>query len=300
MTSTLKEQLITILLTSALTSTGWVGVQYYSATKQQEQFSNQLYKELYDKSAKALEEIDDKYSKLMDFYATKHGLSTHEYKSEFNEFKNAVEDYKSYVKELERYGNSSQVKAANYMKELIWGLYGDFYLHFSTIEQVEDRVQLVLLNQDSNSAYFESLNEALDNDLDSLIQLENRTYYEVSQYKKPLIDAYRQYLNYHFRSSLGLEATEYMVNAINSIVSMQQRNPENEYKDKALPFMFSEQRVYQAATLDFSESDDFLKQKNAALKHNTKLKFIALVIENEPSLKSKLEEQVKDKKEVIK
>lgn len=122
----------------------------------------------------------------------------------------------------------------------------------------------------------------------------------MGQYKKPLFNAYRQYLNYQFRLSLGLEATENMANEINSIAAKQQRDPKNEYKDKALPFMFSEQRVYQAPTLEFSEKDEFLKHKNDAWKHNTKVKFLALVVENDPHLRKKLEAEVNEKKEVAK
>lgn len=261
MATTLKEQLITIILSSVLTSVGWVVIQNYNEEKRQEHFVNTLHKDLYDKSAVALEDIDDKYSKLLAVYSEGFGLSTYEYKKEFDDFAEAVKYYQIYVKELKRYGNSSQVQAASSIENLVWALYGDFYLHYKAVQQLEDSIKSLLINERPGKDLYELLSQVLDPKLDDLIQLENRIYYEITYYKKPLINAYREYLNYHFRLSIGLQATEDMAKEISSIEERSKRDPKNEYTDKALPFMFSENRVYQGPALNFSEEDKFLSIK---------------------------------------
>ena len=110
-------------------------------------------------------------------------------------------------------------------------------------------------------------------------------------YKKPVISGLEQYFNYQFRSALGLDATTDMAKAIKELPELVKRKKESEYKEKQLPFMFAESRVFQAPTLEFSGKDDFFKQKNDALKAQAKMKFISLVIENDKQLQETLKKR---------
>ncbi len=52
-------------------------------------------------------------------------------------------------------------------------------------------------------------------------------------------------LNYQFRSAIGLDATLDMAKAVNDLPELSKRKPESKYKEKKLPFMFAEGRVFQ-------------------------------------------------------
>jgi len=112
-----------------------------------------------------------------------------------------------------------------------------------------------------------------------------------------MIYGLEQYFNYQFRTSIALPVTADIAEVINGLPERSKGKSDQEYKDKELPFMFAENRVYQAANMTFTSNDPdkFYERKNALLKEQVKIKFIAHVIENDKDLQQLL----KDKKEKL-
>jgi hypothetical protein len=288
----LKNAIIIAFVSSSLTAAGFFGKAYFDDKNRKDLFVEELHKDLYDKGADRLRALNLAYSELLAAFNGGYALTSFELSPSYLKFQEAVESYQGYIREVERYGNSGQVQAAYDLSSWIIALYAEFNLQYETAQRVERQVRELLLVENPESEYFKSLGSALDSDLERLVQSENRVYYEADRYRKPVINSLEQHFNYRFRVSIGLDATKAMADAINALPEITKRKPENEYKDKKLPFMFSENRVFQAPTLEFEGSDEIFGYKNDALKQNAKMKFIALVIEND----KRLQEILKDRK----
>lgn len=280
----LRNNIITAVVTAALTASGFLGKDYFDEKNRQKQYIGELHKQLYDKSAVELERINLAYSELQSQLEKGYALTTYELKPSYTNLQESLESYQKYTRELERFGNSGQVQVAKNLSDWIVGLYAEFNLQYKMAEQVQRRAHELLLIENPKSGMFKFVNEALDSELEELVQNENRIYYEVTRYKKPAINGLEQYLNYQFRSAIGLDATQDMVQAINDLPELSKRKPESEYQKKKLSFMFAEGRAFQAPTLEFKGDDNFFKQKNEVLKGQTKIKFLALVLENDKEL----------------
>jgi len=291
MNKELQNNIIIAIVTSSLTAVGFIGKGWYDEKNRKNQFVAELHKQLYDKGATELDRLNTAYSELQSVFGKGYALTTYELDPAYTKFQEAVESYQRYIKELERFGSSGQVQVAKNLSEWILSLYAEFNLQYKLAEQVQKRVRELLLVENPRSDLFKFVNEALESDLERLVQNENRVYYEVSWYKKPVIIGLEQYFNYQFRSALGLDATVDMAKAINELPELIKRKPESEYSSKKLPFMFAENRALQAPTLVFSGKDDFFRQKNDALKIQAKMKFISLVIENDKQLQDILKKR---------
>lgn len=296
MNKELRNNIVTAILTATLTAAGFIGKDWYDEKNRKKQFVAELHQQLYDKGAAELERVNSAYSELQSVFGKGYALTTYELDPSYTKFQEAVESYQKYTKELERYGNSGQVQVSKNLSEWVVGLYAEFNLQYKTAEQVQKRVRELLLVENPKSDLFTFVNDALEADLESLVQNENRVYYEAGWYKTPVISGLEQYFNYQFRSALGLDATADMAKAISELPELAKRKPETEYKEKKLPFMFAENRVFQAPTLEFSGKDDFFKQKNDALKAQAKMKFISLVIENDRQLQELLKKRKTSKR----
>lgn len=287
----LRNKIITAVVTAALTTAGFLGKDYFDEKNRQKQYIGELHKQLYDKGAVELEIINLAYSELQSQLEKGYALTTYELEPSYTKLQESVESYQRYTRELERFGNSGQVQVAKNLNEWLVGLYAEFNLQYKTAERVQRRVRKLLLIENPKSDMFKFVNEALDSELEELIQNENRIYYETGWYKKPVINGLEQYLNYQFRSAIGLDATQDMVKAVNDLPRLSKRKPESEYKEKKLPFMFAEGRAFQAPTLEFKGDDSFFKMKNDALKGQAKMKFVALVLENDKELQMVLKKR---------
>lgn len=289
----LRNNIIIAIVTASLTAGGFIGKDWYDAKNRKKQYVEEIHRQLYDKGAAELDRLNSAYYNLQSVLGKGYALTTYELDPSYTKFREAIESYQIYIKELERYGNSGQVQVAKNLSEWVVGLHAEFNLQYKSAEQVQQRVRELLLIENPKSDLFIFVDEALDADLERLVQSENRVYYESGWYKKPIINGLEQYFNYQFRSALGLNATTDMAKTISELPVLVKRKPESEYKEKVLPFMFAENRVYQAPTLVFSESDvdGFFKQKNDFLKEQAKFKFIALVIENDESLQETLKKR---------
>ncbi|WP_416775889.1 hypothetical protein ACNFJN_12015 [Xenorhabdus budapestensis] len=291
MSKELRNNIITAIVTASLTAASFIGKDWYDEKNRKNQFVEELYKQLYNKGAAELERLDTSYSDLQSMLSKGYALTTYELDPAYTKFQEAIESYQRYIKELERFGNSGQVQVAKNLSEWVIGLYAEFNLQYETAEQVQKRARELLLVENPNSDLFKFVNEALEHELERLVQNENRVYYEADRNKKPIIRGLEQYFNYQFRSALGLDATTDMAKAINELPELVKRKLDSEYKDQQLPFIFAEGRVFQAPTLEFSGKNDFFKQKNDVLKEQAKMKFLSLVIKNDKQLQDILKKR---------
>lgn len=291
----LRNNIITAIVTASLTAVGFFGKELYDEKNRKEQFVMELHKELYNKGASELDNFNKAYSELHSLFSKGYGLTTYELDPKYEDFKKAIESYQRYLDELERYGNSSQVQVAKNLNEWIWAIYAQFKMQYDLAEQVQNRSRELLHADDPDSDWFKTINKLLDADLERMIQDENRTYYVTSLNQMPVIRGLEQYFNYQFRLSLGLDATTDMEKTIKELPELVKRKSDTEYKDKALPFVFAEGRVFEAPTLEFEGETSILKYKDDALKYQIKMKFLSLVIKNDKQLQSFLEERKKSK-----
>lgn len=287
----LRNTIISAVVAAALTAAGFLGKEYFDEKNRQKQYIGELHKQLYDKSSDEFEKINSAYSEIQSLFDKSYSLTTYELEPSYTQFQKSVESYQKYIRELERLGNSGQVQTAKNLDEWLIGLYAEFNLQYKTAEQVQKRVRDLLLIENPKSDMFKFVNSALDADLERLIQNENRVYYEAGWYKKPVINGLEQYLNWQFRTAIGLDTTEDISRAVNDLPGLSKRKPEAEYKEKKLPFVFAEGRAFEAPTLEFKGDVSLLEQKNEVLKARAKMKFISLVIENDKNLQEMLKKR---------
>lgn len=296
MNKELRNNIITAIVTASLTAIGFVGKEFYDEKNRIDQFVIELHKELYNKGAVELDKFNEAYSDLHALLDKSYGLTTYELDPQYKKFTTAIESYQRYIDELERYGNSGQVQVAKNLNEWLWDIYAQFKMQYDSAEQVQSRVRELLRINNPESEWFKTTNKSLDTELERFIQTENRIYYVTRLNKMPVVKGLEQYLYYQFRLSLGLDATMDMGKVIQELPMLGKKNTETEYKDKKLPFVFAEGRVFEAPTLEFEGVVDILKYKDDMLREQVKIKFISLVIKNDKALRDILEERKKLKK----
>jgi hypothetical protein len=287
----LRNNLITASVGATLASGGFLAKDYFETEGEQEKFAFELHKKLYDDGATAIKNVNKAYSDLYGLYAENLGLTLIELSKAHNSFSEALEKYADYIDELERYGTTGQVEVAKNHREWLWSVYAEFDLHFKMAKNVEAKAKDLLLIDDVKSENFKFVNEALKSDIERFVRNENRIFYSIGWYKKPVINGLEQYLNYQFREALGIPATTDMANSINSLPELSEKSNNFEFKEKRLPFMFAEGRSFQAPTLEFEGETSFFEEKNDVLADNVKMKFIASAIEGDKQLREELSQR---------
>ncbi len=279
----LRDKIILAIIGAIFGVISFFGTSYFNEKYRQKQYVGELYKQLYDKGAIELEKINTASSEIQSLFGKDYALTTYEFDPSYTKFQESVESYWKYIRELERYGNSRQVQAAKDLGEWVNSLYADYGIHYKNIEGVQKRVHELLLIQDSKSDIFKVVNNALNNDIEMLVQNENYIYYEIGRYKVPIINGLEQNFNYQFRSAIGLSVTKDIAEAINNLPELLKRKSDSEYKEKKFHFIFAEQRAIFAPTCKISGGVS-LTEKNEVLKEQVKLKFIYMVTKNDKDL----------------
>lgn len=289
----LKNSLIMTLVGALLASSGFLVKDYFESEEKQEQFVFELHKKLYDNSAIKIDAINKAYAALYEAFSKDFGLTSYELTENINAFQKAIEEYSGFIDELERYGTTGQVKVAKNYREWLYGVYAEIDLQLKSAQLVERRAKELLLIKDVESEHFKFVNEALEHEIQRLVRNENRIFYAIGWYKKPVIDGLGQYLNYQFRESIGISPTADMVEVINALPELTKKSNAFEFKEKKLPFMFAENRAMQAPTLEFEGDTSIFKQKNEFLANAVKLKFISAVIDHDQQLREMLKKRKK-------
>lgn len=291
MNSELKNNLIMALVGAILASAGFLVKGHFEAEGKKEKFVFELHKKLYDDGAASIKDLNRAYSELYALYSEGYGLTPSELSEKQATFRESLKKYSEYIDELERYGTTGQVEVAKSHIEWFWGIYSELELQYKTANRVQKRAKELLLIKDIESEYFDFVNKALESEVENLVRSENRLFYSVGWYKKPVVNGIEQYLNFQFREALGLPATRDMAKTINSLPELSDKSKSFEFKEKKLPFMFAEGRSFQAPTLEFQGEDDFFKEKNDVLAANVKMKFIASAIDSDKWLQEELKKR---------
>lgn len=298
MSKELRNNIITALVTASLTAVGFFGKEHYDEKNRNSEFVATLYKDLYNKGATEHDNFNKAYSDLHSLFAKGYGLTSYELEPAYKEFIKSIESYQRYIDELERYGNSNQVRVAKNLNEWMWALYADFKMQYDKAEQLQNRSRELLRIENTKSEWFKESNNRFDKELEDFMQSENKVYYTTSLNEMPVIRGLEQYFNYQFRVSLGFDVTSDMQKEIEELPQLTKKKPETEYKDKKLPFVFAEQRVFEAPTLEFRGETDVLKYKDDMLRENIKMKFLSFVIDNDKELRDSLEKRKELKKDI--
>lgn len=276
------------LVGATLASGGFIAKDYIEAKSEKEQFVFDLHKKLYDEGATAIKNVNKTYLVLYSLYAKGFGLTPIEVSEAYNSFHEALERYSDYIDELERYGTTGQVTATKKHREWLLRVYAEFDLQLGIAKQVEARAKDLLSIDDIGSEYFKFINQAFDADVERLVRNENRIFYAIGFYKKPVIDGLEQYFNYQFRDALGIPATVDMVKAINSLRGLSEKSNKFKFKEKNFPFVFAEGRSFQDPALEFEGEKSFFEEKNKLLAHGIKMKFITSAIESDKLFQAKV------------
>ena len=276
------------IIGAILASGGFFAKDYFTNKNKQEEFIFKIHKDLYDDSAIKLEILNKNYSILYNLFGTNFALTSYELKEAYEDFQKSLEEYNKFIRKLERYGTSEQLKVANNLYEWYHGINIELNLQYKLAEQVEREIKKLLMIENENDEFFKILDKSIDEQLEKLVRNENRIYYTIGWYQKPVINAVAQYLNYHFRNDIGLSVTDEMIISINSLPELSKKSNEFIFKEKNLPFTFAQHRAFQAPSLEYKGDISFLKQKNDYNLKVTKSKFIASVLENNKSLEKKL------------
>lgn len=292
----LKNDLILVLVTAVLTSSGFFMGNYFEGESKKKKFVFELHKKLYDDGALAIKGVNQAYSDIYGLFGRSFGLAPIEFSDKHSAFRKAVEKYSDYIYELERYGTTGQVNVAKNYREWLWGIYSELDLQFKTAQRVERRAKELLLIENIESDHFKFVSVALESDIERLVRNENRIFYAIGWYKKPVINGIEQYLNYQFRRALDIPATADMESAINSLPELSEKSNSFEYTEKQLPFVFAKGRAFQAPTFEFEGDTSFFKDKDKLLAQNTRMKFISYAIEGDKYLQEILEKRTKETK----
>lgn len=280
----LKNKITILLLTTLIAAIGGIGTHVIESYNKQKEYIGELHRNLYNKESEALDKVDSAYDELYSLYSKGYAFSTYELEPQLNKWREAIESYEKYIKELERFGNTSEVQTAKNLNEWLLDIHIRFVLQHKLAEQIQCRAKELLLIKYPKSDQFKFVNAALDSDLDHFMNSENRIYYDIGHYQKPVVDGLTQYLNYQFRTAIGLEATYDMGKTIKELPNLAKRKADTVYSDSKIPFVFAEQRAVFAPTMEIKVKDAFFEQKNLALKNDVKMKFLALVIKNDKEL----------------
>ena len=286
----LQNNLIMTFIGIVLASTGFLGQDYFDSKNKQEHFVFELHKSLYDHSATKVDAINKALSDLYEIFSKSFALTSYELAESHKAFQEAIEGYSDFIGELERYGTTSQVKVAKNYREWLYGVYAEIDLQLRLARGVERRAKELLRIETVESDYLEFVSEALESEIERLVRNENRIFYSIWWYKKPVIDGIGQYLNYQFREAIGIPPTVDMIEEINALPEITGKSNDFEFEEKKLPFMFAENRAMQTPTLEFEGDTSFFEDKNEFLANAIKLKFISVAIDNDQQLQDTLKE----------
>jgi len=288
----LKNNIILVVIASIFTVIGFFGGQYFQAETKKADYKLKLTEKLYEKNYKSTRELIDSASNVISVFGNGFGLTSKEIQKPLDKFKTSLKAYNDHVLELKRLGTSEQIEVAKNILDRAYSIRINFQLQHDLAASVENRAyELLNVDKESNEDLFNFVNEALDSEIEHLIRSENRIYYSEGAYKIPVIRSLEQYLNYYFRTELGLEATKDMSDSINNLPEKIKASNAFEFTEKLYPFLFAAQRQVFSPELSQKNMGDIMSDKDKYLKQKIKLKFLAEVIADNKELQEKLSSQ---------
>jgi hypothetical protein len=140
--------------------------------------------------------------------------------------------------------------------------------------------------------YFKFHLDKIHDELDTMIQEENKLYYKYRSYDIPVFQLISNQLIYNFRASIGLGMTSQITGSYEIASEIKQLEKNSKYQDSPIPYFVAESRA--GLSNDFSANNDvLLNKKNSWLKVEVLGQLMNQVSENDPYLKKKKEENMK-------
>lgn len=292
----LKNGIILAVIASVFGVVGFFGAQHFQAETKKADYKLKLTEKLYEKNYKSTRELIDSTSNFTKVFGGGFGLTSKEIEKPLEKFNTSLKSYSDHVLELKRLGTSEQIEVAKNILDWAYSIRMNFQLQHDSAANVENRAyELLNINKESNEELFDFVDEALDSEIERLIRSENRIYYSEGMYKLSVIRSLEQYLNYYFRSELGLEATKDMSDSINELPEKIKASNAFEFTEKLYPFSFAAQRQVFSPELSLKNMGELMSDKDKYLKQKIKLKFLATVINGNKELEKKLSSKTQKK-----
>ena len=147
------------------------------------------------------------------------------------------------------------------------------------------------VQQDTDSYFKFHLNK-IQEELNTMIQEENRLYYKYQNFGIPVFKLLSDQLIYSFRSSIGLGMTSEIAESYEIASDLKQLQENSKYQDSQIPYAVAELRA--VLSNDFSANNDsLLERKNSWFKGEILSKLMNQVSEKDPYLKKKKEANIK-------
>lgn len=292
----LKNGIILAVIASIFGVIGFFGAQHFQAETKKADYKLKLTEKLYEKNYKSTRELIDSASNFISIFGNGFGLTSKEIQKPLDKFNTSLKAYNDHVLELKRLGTSEQIEVAKNILDWAYSIRMNFQLQHDSAANVENRAyELLNVDKESNEELFNFVNEALDSEIERLVQSENRIYYSEGTYKIPVIRSLEQYLNYYFRTELGLEATKDMSDSIKNLPEKIKASNAFEFTEKLYPFSFAAQRQVFSPELSLKNMGEIMSDKDKYLKQQIKLKFLAEAIVGNKELQEKLSSQTEKK-----
>lgn len=273
----LKNSIIIACISAVFGASGYFVTKYFESEEKKTEYRLKINEKLYNKFSNNIELIKEAESLVISTLNNDYALTRYELKKPVEEFNVATKEYEKYLDELKRYGTTEQIEAVKQLLDWIYSIRAELFLQQKISEQVENTAVRILLTEEKNEQVLEMLNNALNEDITRLIKNENRIYYTIGWYQKPIIRSFEQYINFQFRRNIGLEPTLDMVTAINSLEKLIENKNNFSYKDKTFPFSIASGRYMFAPELELKDAGDLISIKENNLKELVKLTFLSKI-----------------------
>lgn len=299
----MNSPLFLVIITSVIIGVPAYFGKYFFEQKSQEnnninQFKDSQYKKLYDESKPKVLALRESMGALLSLLENEHSLSTLEYKTPLSKFRKAISSYDSYVYKLEHYGNTDHVAAAKVIQNFNHEVYSYFSSQFSLVQELQTSIEEMILGSYKDSArnnpnnYVKFYMDKIHNDLHKVINSENALYYKYRSFHIPVFDILDNQLIYTFRSSIGLGSTAEIAKSYKNAKNINKLKKDSLYIENKIPFFVAKNRVFLSRDFAYT-NDEFLTQKDSWLKAKMFGKMMMKVIDNNPELKEKMEENIK-------
>jgi hypothetical protein len=274
MNKKLRNSILLVLISAALTSLGWYAKMMFAEGQRQEQVEYAQNKRLYDDHHSSFSDVENRLRILLSKYGKNYALTTYETQDALNLFLDAKDAYVAFAGELDRYGNDEQIYAVSLVQQTIYGICSELGMLQKNAQRVQKEF-IATFQAESNSTESSWHVRIIESEMDLLIRNENRAYYTLKEYYWPLLNDLEQYVNYAFRRSLNIRQTKSILEAIDRL---QGRNGTTfEYQVKDTPYLVAKNRAMTSPYMIFNAS--LGNRIDAAAKSNVLSKFAYQVLD---------------------
>ena len=246
------------------------------------------HKDLYEKGAASMSEVESAYGKLGAALRAKQGLNTSEIEDIERTFDVSIDHLQNFLTETERLGNSNQIQLTRDLLDCVLQDRAHLSYHARRVNAYVNGVEGLWQIEDTSSNSFKSQRDKLYKELDEVIESENELYFFIMSYKKPVFDNLVQVLNLQFRSSLGLGSSEIAEDAIKKLPEQIRKAREFKYEEKPYPYVIAGLRGLVAPDMQMPTNDEFISRKNFYVKQNVIGSYLSWMSESNPELKMRL------------